>query len=231
MKIRTVQELTAPGDYVRHLTPLGFDLQGRLTPEASLKFIQGMVADCDLAPEIPEHVRVHFDRCRMLHTYGFFAEGYEFFTVAAQITYFALEIALGAAFMRDSPREIPLVRKNETLTLRASSYHELFEKLNDRWRVRGDQRLESAEFQWRRFNGSMKSLLAWARAKGLLYGGRNAVIEDAILNLRHAGAHPHSMYRVDAFHSASAIRDAAEIINHLWGKDTCELSGRLRRGC
>ncbi len=163
-----------------------------------------------------------FDRCRMLHTYGYFREGYEFFTIAAQIVYFALEAALGAAFMRDFPSGVPVIRgkSRETDTVRPGSFAEVFERLNNGWRVQGDPQLESAEFTWRRFNGSMRSLLAWARAKRLFYGERNAVIEDAILHLRHAGAHPHAMYRVDAVGVGRAIRDVAELINHLWGQPT-----------
>ncbi len=53
----------------------------------------------------------------------------------------------------------------------------MFEALSEGWRVKGDARLESMEFRWKWFNGSMKSLLVWARAKCLFYGERNSVIE------------------------------------------------------
>lgn len=220
MRIKSVEELAAPGGYIRHLTPFGLDLQRQMTPESSLRFIQSMVADCDLAPDVPDNVRVRFDRCRILHTYGFFEEGYECFTVAAEIVFFVLEAALGARFICDFPTGIPLRKKTETTLLPSDGFWRLFEQLNDGWRVEGDPGLESETFKWRRFNGSMRSLLAWARAKGLFYGEGNAVVEDAILHLRHYSAHPHAMHRTDAVDSGRAIRDTAELINHLWGHPT-----------
>ncbi len=49
----------------------------------------------------------------MLHTYGYFREGYEFFTIVAQIVYFALEAALGAGGRRC--RRFPNARRRETI--------------------------------------------------------------------------------------------------------------------
>jgi len=134
---------------------------------------------------------------------------------------------LGAAFVRDYPEGIPLARPKtrETRIFSSNSFAEVFEILNEGWRVQGDRELESTGFRWNRFNGSMKSLLAWARARGLLYGERNSVIEEAILQLRHLGAHPHSVPTLTPIDSARAIRDVAEMINHLWGHRTS--GGRL----
>jgi len=218
MKIRTIEDLTAPGDAVRRFTPEGLSTTHQMTPESSARFIQSMVADSDLAPEIPEHVREHFERCRTLHTYGIFKEAYGFFTVASQLAFFTLETALGAAFMRDFPAGVPLARPKtgETRTIHTDTFAEVFEALHKGWRVQGDPQLESTEFRWKEFKGSMRSLLAWARAKGLFYGERNSVIEEAMLQLRHLGAHPHSLLILTPVESAQAIRDMAELINHLW---------------
>ncbi len=140
----------------------------------------------------------------------------------SQLIFFPLEAALGAAFMRDFPAGVPLARSKtrETRTIRTDTFAEVFEALNKGWRVQGDPQLESTEFRWREFNGSMKSLLVWARAKGLFYGERNSVIEEAMLQLRHLGAHPHSLLTVTPVDSARVIRDVAELINHLWGHPT-----------
>lgn len=227
MKIKTIEDLTVAGDEIRHLTPWGLDTEHQMTPESFARFIQSVVADGDLAPEIPEHVRQHFERCRMLHTYGIFQEAYGFFTVASQLVFFTLEAALGAAFMRDFPAGVPLARSKtqEPRTIRTDTFAEVFEALSEGWRVMSDAQLESTGFSWRRFNGSMKSLLAWARAKGLFYGERNSVIEKAMLQLRHLGAHPHSLLILTPVDSARVIRDVAELINHLWGHPTP--AGRL----
>ncbi len=223
MKVRTIEDLTAPGDAVRRFTPWGLSTTHQMTPESSAQFIQGMVADCDLAPEIPEHVREHFDRCRTLHIYGIFEAAYGFFTAAAQLAFFTLEAGLGAAFVREFPTGVPMTRRKtgESRTIPAGrTFADVFEALNEGWRVQGDPQLESMEFEWNRFNGSMKSLMTWARAKGLFHGDRTAIVEDAILHLRHFGAHPHSLIILTPVDSASVIRDVAELINHLWGHRT-----------
>src|SRR5437867_4159962 len=121
MKIRTIEDLTAPGDAVRRFTPWGLSTTHQMTPESSARFIQGMVGDCDLAPEIPEYVRKHFERCRMLHTYGIFEEAREFFTAAAQLAFFTLDAGLGAAFMREFLTGVPMIRRKtgETRTIPA----------------------------------------------------------------------------------------------------------------
>src|SRR2546428_6588606 len=113
MKIRTIEELTTPGDAVRRFTPWGLSTTHQMTPESSARFIQSMVGDCDLAPEIPEHVRKHFERCRMLYTYGIFEEAYGFFTAAAQLAFFTLEAGLGATFMREFPTGVPMIRRRK----------------------------------------------------------------------------------------------------------------------
>jgi hypothetical protein len=163
----------------------------------------------------------------MVHTYGFFEEANGFFTIAMQLGFFTLEAALGAAFMRDFPAGVPLVqsrkgkKKVETFTTPTHwTYADIFERLNEGWRIEGDPKLESKEFGWKQFNGNMNSLLRWARAKGVFYGERNAVIEEAIRKLRNLGAHPHSVPLLNPQDSALAIRDVAELINHLWGHST-----------
>lgn len=214
MEIKTLDELTKPDDFVLHYTPLGLALDHRLTPDASLRYIQSMVADCDLCQEVPEHIRQHFETCRKLHVYGYFAP--EFFTAAAERVYMTLESGLGVKFLEHFPDGVPLVKAetNERRVLHPRHFWEFHDEFRKNWRKRW--RVEG----YPAFDGGMRSLIAWARVSGLLYGQFNQVVEDAILNLRHMGAHPHAASRLGPGDSADAIRDVAEIINHLWGRDT-----------
>lgn len=214
MEIRTLEELTKPDDFVLHFTPLGLALDHRLTPDASLRYIQSMVANCDLNQQVPEHVRQHFETCRKLHVYGYFAP--EFFTVATERVFMTLESGLGAKFLEHFANGVPLVRKgtNERRVLRPRIYWEFHDEFRKNWRNKW--RVEG----YPAFDGGMRSLINWARVSGLFYGQFNQVVEDAILNLRHMGAHPHAASRLGPGDSADIIRDVAEIINHLWGHDT-----------
>ncbi len=206
MEIKTLEESATPNEIVRHFTSLG--------SEASLRYIQGLVASCDLAPEIPDHVRDQFETCCKLHVYGYFV--WEFFTAATRLAYMTLEAALGAKFLTCFPNGVPLVHKRDgECVLNPPNFGELATTLSTgehpRWRVQG---LPD-------FNGSMRSLLDWARSEQLLYGQRNKVVEGAILGLRNVvGAHLHTSFAVGPIDSARAIHDVAEIINHLWDRDT-----------
>lgn len=216
---RTLDELTKPSDFVLHSTPLGLALDQRMKPEASLRFIQSMVADCRLSSDVPEHVRLHFDVCRQLHVYGYFA--WDFFTVAAERVYMTLESALGAKFLEEFPDGVPLAKKgtDERPELHPRNFWEFHDEFRKRYRK--GWRVERHPT----FDGRLRSLIDWARARGLLHGQTNLVVEDAMLQLRHLGAHPHAISRFGPEDSAHTIRDVAEIINHLWGHDTP--NGRL----
>ncbi len=107
--MKTLEELAPPNEIVRHFTPLGFDMNNMLTPEASLRCIQSLVASCDLAPEIPDRVRDQFEARRKLHVYGYLAR--EFSTAATRLACMTLETALGATFLTCFPNGVPLVHK------------------------------------------------------------------------------------------------------------------------
>ncbi len=221
MEIKKLEELVKPNKFVLRFTPSGLALDSAMTPEGSLRHIQGLVATCDLIAEVPEHVRHHFEVCRKLHVYGYFA--HEFFTVAAERVYMTLEAALGTRFLQYYPGGVVLVHSEngKRRTLQASQFGELHRELRkarkNGWRMDGH----------RNFDGGMRSLLMWARDERLLYGQRNRVIEEAIVRLRNFGAHPHALSQVNPIDSARSIRDVAEIINHLWGQATP--GGRLYR--
>lgn len=69
MEIRTIADLTTRDPTNAVFGPSGLTIAD----------IQAMIAHCDLAAAVPEHVRVHVESCRKLHTYGYFV--YEFYTV------------------------------------------------------------------------------------------------------------------------------------------------------
>jgi len=219
MRVKTFDELTADDERVVHIPQLD-PTTGTLAPAStSLMPIQCMIADCDLVPAIPEHVRAQFERCRMLHTYGCFA--YDLFTVAAQHAYFALEAALGARFLTYYPSGVPLEntrRSGATDQLHPAFFNEISAALrHDGTHPRGKGWIVVGH---PRFDGLMKSLLAWARAERLLDGQRNRVVEGALHRLRNLAAHPHGPLLLPPGESAAVIRDIAEIINRLWGQFT-----------
>lgn len=170
-----------------------------------------------LAPAVPDHVRTILDRCRAAYVAG--AEDYGLFTSAMQQASIALEAVLGARFLAHYPGGVPLSRAatGDTALLSAGWYNEIPTALRtagmyprgDGWRLAG----------YPQFDGSLRALLGWARAEGLLYGQRNRVRENALLGLRNFAAHQHSPLTVMPGDAGGTIAHVTAIANHLWGDD------------
>ncbi len=218
MRIRTLAELMALDPRVAHMPRIDFATGTIGNEDDPAGVIQEMVSGWDLVPEVPEYVRGYFEVCRALHVYGSFV--YEFFTVATERAELIVEMALGARFLVEYESGVPLdnATTGATATLHPGGYSEV------PWALRRNGSHPRAQ-GWRlhehpQFDGQLHGLLAWARREGLLSGRRNEVVEHAVNQLRNLSAHPHAAHVVDPGTSARAIRDAAEIINHLWGHET-----------
>lgn len=217
MQIKTFEQLTARDERVGYFAPLGLMMDRVMKPEASVDFLQRMIADSDLCPAVPDSVREYFELARRLHTYGYFA--YEFFTEAFFRALFALELALKVRFLETYNNQIPLVngKTKESATLTVNSYADLDEALRPggNYSKRKGWTLQDLPG----FDGSMKSLIDWARKTSLLTGRRTNVVLDASRNLRNIGAHPTGTTVFMPPDSAHAINQTAAIINRLWGHE------------
>ncbi len=226
MDIKTLDQLTTYDERVMHMVDID-PATGLVEPITSpLIPIQRMVADCDLAPDVPAHVRAQFDACRKTHLRGCF--DYELFTVAEKHALLILEAALGARFLAHYPLGVPMDDENgATHWLQATYYDEVTAALQrgGTYPHKGTRKTGWIVRDHPRFNGSLKSLLGWARAETLLRGQRNRVVEGALYRMRNHAAHPHGPSLVMPGQAAGIMRDIAEIINHLWGRDTP--NGRL----
>ncbi len=226
MDIKTFDQLTTYDERVMHMADIN-PATGLVEPITSpLVSIQRMVADCDLALAVPAHVRAQFDACRKTYMRGCF--DYELFTVAEKHALLTLEAALGARFLTHYPSGVPLEDENSaTHRLQATYYDEVTTAMRrgGTHPHKGNRKAGWIVQDHPRFNGSLKSLLGWARAEKLLRGQRNRVVEGALYHMRNRAAHPHGPSLVMPGQAAGIMRDIAEIINHLWGRETP--NGRL----
>lgn len=221
MEIRSLEELTTPDGRVGRFGPFGLMTDRIMKPEASVRFIQGMIAEYDLCPDVPNSVREYFELSRKLHIYGCFA--YEFFTEASLRAYFAVELALKVRFLEAYQNRIPLVER-ETGTLatpEVNTYAQLVEAIartgpypyyppkgKRPWRLQDHPG----------FNGSLDGLMKWAVQTGLLHGKRIDQVLDALRQLRNFAAHPTGTTIILPVMSAEAIEGTSRIINQLWGQ-------------
>jgi hypothetical protein len=193
----------------------GYGFGGRLMPRDSAEFLAWQMSQTALAEEIPDDVREVFARVQKVFIYGLL--DYDFFTVAASETHLALEGALRARFVSWYNNKIPLLVDGELESLTVATFNDLFRYLRDNRRG-GQTRL--AEDPPESPPRSYPELFTWARARGLLAGQRNVGVFDGLVERRNDAAHPerHSVYMPPSVYRL--MRDAAEIINHLWGVTT-----------
>jgi len=165
MKRKTIAELMLVDSRTGHFGPLGLMKDRRLIDESALNYVQAIVADLDLPPSVPEQIREHFDTLRRLHIYGAFS--YELFGVAASAADVAIELVLGVRFVDWHSSGIPIVEHatgaRETVT--TDDYAHVSPRFGRKKRDgSGGWYLEGDEF----FDGSLASLLRWARSSGVL---------------------------------------------------------------
>lgn len=222
MDIRTIEELTEPDDRTLRFTPLGLSLAGPLRVEDATAYQQDAVA-VELVDVVPRGVQEAFERLRIIHTYGLLR--YDLFTIAHQQAPLVIDFALSQRFMEYyQDGGVPLVKASqEEARLGESSFEHVYKALNGTYAKGWKLRLADGDSMV--FKGSYSHLLNWARKVGLLHGQRNRRTERVLKRLRNLAAHPYGHSTLSPVDSARMIRDAAEIINRLWGSTT--RGGRL----
>ncbi len=213
MQDLTINELIKPDDATLHFTPYGLSTNGVMKPEASLKYLQGMITRSDLNKNVPESTKSLFDRLRTLYLYGLFEYGC--FTLVHNLMFTILENALSEKFLEWSNLCIELEKAGSYCKYPINNYFDVYDKMRfskrkNEWKLRDHPE----------FDGSFKSLIDWARKKGFLKGQRNRIVEDVIIKIRNNSSHPYECTVVSPVDAARAINDIAEIINHLWGVET-----------
>jgi len=217
MDIRTIEELTEPDDRSLRFTSLGFSLAGPLRVEDATAYQQDAVA-VELVDLVPGGVREAFERIQTCHIYGVLS--YDLFTIAYQQALLVIEFALRQRFVEYYlDGGVPLVNDSqEEKRLRVSSFENIYRALHGRDAKGWKLQLPNGDLM--DFRGSYGHLLEWARKVGLLHGQRNRRTERVLRQLRNVAAHPNGHWTITPVDSARRIKDAAEIINRLWGSQT-----------
>ena len=166
METRSLAELVTPDQRSVRFSPLGLLTQHVMVPEAAANFLQEIVAEAVLPPTAPSVVTKRLDSVRQAFAHGLFV--YEFFTLAASEAELVTEMALRLRFVEFFAGGITLVntRTGDEAELSIERYDELAAALRRSgsnpsgagWTINGTAS----------FDGSLRSLLLWARDEGLL---------------------------------------------------------------
>ncbi len=215
----TWDDLREPEEITQRFTPLGLAMSSKLKPEASVRFLQRMIAKATLISAVPEDLHKYLTRLRKLHIYGLLE--YEFFTAANDLVYLFLEAAFRVRFLTHYGKKIPVLLNGQTEILEATSFDDVLKALRRAQRKKEQYILLSRDgVRQYPMPAGFPGLLRWARDEGLLIGQRTTVLDDVIVRIRNRVAHPEQYSLQMPVDSARSLCDATEIVNKLWGYDT-----------
>lgn len=199
-------------------------LGGRLEPPSSARFLAESLTYATLADDVPEDVRLNFERVCKLFLYGLLE--YDLFSAADDLAHLVLEGALRHRFVTYYEGRIPIWRDGVADVVKASTFSDYRDALG--MARRQGQKLRLGEKDPEGPPRGYSDLYAWARRRGLLFGQRNVGVFGSLVRLRDYVAHP-ERHQVDMPPDViRLLRDIAEIINRLWGHNT--EGGRLFPG-
>lgn len=160
---------------VLHFGPWG--LGGELPPEVSAKLLDEQMAHLTLPETVPASVQSQFEKVKDLYRAGLFQ--YDNFQTAARDAHRVIEVALKVCFVNHYSSGLPLVVSTERVVEAITSWSDVVPLLRRRPGIR--PRLAGH----RSFNGSLMSLMRWARAERYLYGQRNRRRERLTVDMRN----------------------------------------------
>ncbi len=219
VNVQPYEELVAADPRTLHFTPLGLFLDGQMSPQAAATFQQQAIASVDLHEQVPDGVRMSFDRLRTIHSHGVIF--YDAFSIVSGMRWIVLEQALRERFIQFYKSGVTLthVKRGSQQQFSSSSFEDLNQKcreLGRAWKLQPGQGLSAMSVPL-----TLGPLLRWARLVGLLDGQRNRPAEGQMFEqIRNRFAHGAGYELVSPVDSVRAIHDLAEVINKLWGVPT-----------
>jgi hypothetical protein len=166
-----LSDLATPDRMTLRFSPAGLLTAGELLPEDSLRYLNAMLEEASLNAQVPGEVQQAFERLKAIHRYGVFYYG--FFSVAANEASLVTELAFGIRFIDAHRGRVVLVERHgdEQAVLHPGNYRDVVLALSPRGSH--PHRARKGERSWMleghpTFDASFNSLLAWARAEGLL---------------------------------------------------------------
>jgi hypothetical protein len=222
LEIKTLAELQEPDEMTQRFGPMGFETGRMLVAEDAALYRQEVISGADLVPAVAASTRGTFERLRSAYAYGILS--YPIFTVVHDLVQLVIEQALRDRFMEFHDGVVRFKdAKGEVHEVREQTFERVHDVLHSENRLRKPHKWRlplrrTGELIY--FDGMLDSLFQWARGEGLLRGQRNRRREPLLRAARNYVAHGSGDHLVTPADTARDIKDAAEIINQLWGSAT-----------
>jgi hypothetical protein len=183
-----------------------------MPPEMSARFLGDVMDALVLPADIPSGVTSQFGKLKAIFCDGLFR--YDSFTQAERDSYRVLEVALKERFLEHYRHQLPVKVDGRPETRSVGAFDDVDKCLGRR---SPGQKVVLSDYP--RFNGSLRSLLQWARSEGYLYGQRNRIREGATVDLRNSMLHSEHDTVLMPPDASRSIHLTFEMICRLWGHD------------
>ncbi len=188
-----------------YFTALG--LGGPMRPEAAQELVTRRCEQLALPTAVPTDVRREFEKVVRLYGDGLFT--YDNYTSASREAHRVLEVALKVRFLEHYAAGVPLTIAGAAGLAHPRNFDELRQRLARKAHLRG----------YRRFNGSLASLMYWARREGYFYGQRNRIRDTMTCKIRNEETHSEFPYVFMPTDALRRLHLVSEMIARLWGAD------------
>ena len=188
-----------------YFTPLG--LGGPLSPEVAQELAARRCAQLTLPDVLPPNVRGEFAKVLRHFADGVF--DYNNYTSAFREAHRVLEVALKTRYLEHYAAGVPLVTAGVEEIAHPKNFDELQQRLRRKTHLHG----------YRQFNGSLASLLYWARHEGYFYGQCNHIRETMTRKMRNEEQHSEFPYVFMPPDTLRCLHLVSQMIARLWGTD------------
>ncbi len=178
-----------------------------MRPEVAQELVARRCEQLALPAAVPESVRGEFAKVVRHYADGLF--DYNNYTSAFREAHRVLEVALKIRFLEHYVAGVPLVTAGVEKIAHPKNFDELRQRLGRKTHLRG----------YRRFNGSLASLLYWARREGYFYGQRNRIRETMTRKMRNEEQHSEFPYVFMPPDTLRCLHLVSQMIARLWGTD------------
>lgn len=185
-----------------------------LKPDArtniSLETLQKAISDIQLIPNVPESIKLEFQRAKDLFVFSYFK--YEFATLAERSAFFALETAMKQKYVQSLKGKAIITYDSQIVhEITNPTYSQIADFLHDVSRKKG-LKFDKIQVNNERFPSTMTTIIEWLGRNGMPKWKLD--LYDAGRKLRNSLAHPEE---ISIFlPSSTTLRNIAYDINEMF---------------
>lgn len=190
------------------------------TDHLSLEWLQSRMSDIHLIPNVPEAVRLQFQRSKDLFIFGYFR--YEFFTISSHYAVLAHETAMKQRYVQSLGEKATIAYNSERHEITQPTYFQISELIHN---LKKSKRIRSActvLVNGEEFPSTVNQVIEWLVSKGISKKWK-ARMDDLVRKVRNSLSHPEHVQIFMPNWAEGILRQIAYDINELFAPTSTSL--------